>query len=186
MAPLDQNPDVSLSSHHDDVFDHKTIVAPLHESIITSTPRRVSFCGLATVYNVMSRVDYTHEEVKASWFNQADTRRMKRDAKLLLAASQSDRLVHDSSVSIRGIEWRTKEGLKRKIRTRSKTYHAVFLVKSQQQNDLLADELVAKSYSFISAPCLRTAQVIGKRDEIEAMTIYKNQKTQLLKFFRAS
>ena len=179
MAPLDHNPDISLSSQHDDVFDHKTIVALLHESTIPSTPRqRVSFSGMATNYDVMSRKDYTPEEVDASWFTPTDMRRMRRDAKndakRLLEAAKSDRFPPGSSVSIRGLEWRTKEGVKRKRQTRTNTYHAVFLVESQQENDFLADEFVAKSYSFISEPCLQAAQVIGRRDEIEAMTIYKN------------
>lgn len=180
MAPLDQNPDISLSSQHDNMFDQKTIVAR----------RRVSFCGMAITYDEMSRKDYTPEEVDASWFNLTDMRRMRRDAnydaKRLLAAAKSDRLLPGSSVSIRGLESRTKEGVKIRRQTRTNTYLAVFLVESHQENDFLADEFVANSYSFISEPCLKAAQAIGRRDEIEAMTIYKIHKKQLLEFFRAT
>lgn len=177
MAPLIQDTDITLSSQ-DFVFDHKTIIAPLHETSINRS-RRVSFGAMVATYEVMSRVDYTHEELEASWFDRDDMRRMKENARSDAKLVDSGLLVQGTDVSIRGLESRTREGIKRKRRSRMNAYAAVFFeIDCQQQEEFFDDDLIADAYFTYSEPCAMTAQMIGKRDEIEAMNIYgENQKT---------
>ena len=175
MAPLIQDTDISLSSQ-DFVFDHKTITAPLHESTINRS-RRVSFGAMVATYEVMSLVDYTHEELEASWFDRDDMRRMKENARSEAKLVDSGLLVQGTDVSIRGLESRTREGIKRKRRSRMNAYAAVFFeIDYQQQEEFFNEDLIADAYFMYSESCAMTAQMIGKRDEIEAMNIYENQK----------
>jgi hypothetical protein len=182
MAPLIQDIDL-YSLSHDDVFGHKDIVAPLHQSTMRS-PRRVSFGGMVATYEVMSRADYTHEELAASWFDRDDMRRMKENARSEAKLVDSGLLVQGPDVSIRGLESRTREGMKRKRQSRLNAYAAVFFeIDCQQEEGYCDEDLVADAYFTYSEPCAMTAQMIGKRDEIEAMNVYENQKTD---FFGAN
>ena len=74
MAPLIQDSDFYISSH-DDVFGRKSLTAPLHETTIVNKSRRVSFGAVVTINEVMSRFDYTHEELEASWFDRESNER---------------------------------------------------------------------------------------------------------------
>lgn len=168
MAPLIQDMDLTLSSH-EDLFDRKTIIAPLHER-----PRRVSFGAMVATYEVMSRADYTHEELEATWFDRGEMRQMKENARSEGKLVDSGLLVQGSEVSIRGLESRTKEGMKRKRQNRMNAYAAVFFeIDCQQEEHYFDEDMIADAYFTYSEPCAMTAQMIGKRDEIEAMNIHR-------------
>lgn len=181
MAPLildfDSNYDMmSLSSHHHDAIDqHKTGIAPLHENTITTTPRCVSFgiaAALETIHEVISRVDYTPEEIEASWFGRDDMSQMKQNAKSEAKLVDSGLLVESKDVSIRGLEGRTRDGIRRKRQNRMNAYSAVFYeVEWQKEVEFFDEDLIADAYFFYSEPCQVSAQMIGKRDELEAMDI---------------
>mmetsp|Transcript_18052 Transcript_18052/g.44920 ORF Transcript_18052/g.44920 Transcript_18052/m.44920 type:complete len:204 (-) Transcript_18052:72-683(-) len=178
MAPLIQDSDFHISSH-DEVFGRKSSTAPLHETIIVNTSRRVSFGAVVTTHEVMSRFDYTHEELEASWFDRDDMRRMKENSRSEAKLVESGLLTQGSDVSIRGLESRTREGMKRKRQSRMNAYAAVFFeIDCQQEDGFFDDDLIADAYFTYSEPCAMTAQMIGKRDEVEAMDVYdENQKT---------
>ncbi len=177
MAPLIQDTDFYISSH-DDVFGRKSLNAPLHEPTI-NTSRRVSFGAVTTTHEVLSRFDYTHEELEASWFYREDMRRMKENVRSEAKLVESGLLKQASDVSIRGLESKTREGMKRKRQSRMNAYAAVFFeIDCQQEDGFFDDDLIADAYFTYSEPCAMTAQMIGKRDEVEAMNIYdENQKT---------
>lgn len=178
MAPLIQDTDSYISSH-DDVFGHKSISAPLHETSIR-TPRRVSFGAMVATYEVMSRFDYTHEELETSWFDRDAMRRMKENARSEAKLVDSGLLVQAPDVSIRGLESRTREGMKRKRQRRMNAYAAVFFeIDCQKEEGYFDDDLIADAYFTYSEPCAMTAQMMGKRDEIEAMNAYNHQKMDL-------
>ena len=184
MAPLIQDSDFYISSH-DDVFGRKSLTAPLHETTIVNKSRRVSFGAVVTINEVMSRFDYTHEELEASWFDREDMRRMKENSRSEGRLGESGLLTQGSDVSIRGLDSRTREGMKRKRQSRMNAYAAVFFeIDCQLEDGFVDDDLIADAYFTYSEPCAMTAQMIGKRDEVEAMDIYdENQKTD---FFGSS
>jgi len=175
MAPLIQENDISQSSHGD-LFGLKTILTPLHESSVTRS-QRVSFGAIVTIHEVLNRDDYTREELKASWFDRDDMHRMKENARSEAKLVDSNLLVPSSDVSVRGLEHRTKEGMKQKRQNRMNAYTAVFIeIDCQQEDGFYDEDLIADAYFAYSEPCAITAQMIGKRDEIEAMTTYEDQK----------
>ena len=177
MAPLIQSPSISPSSSHDDLFDLKTRnIAPLHElEKETGSTRRVSFCPMSLKYDVMNRENYSHEEFKASWFDIDDMLRMKEDARSTARLYCSGSLaLGGDGVSMRGLEHRTREGMKRKRRARMNSYAAVFFeLSKRRKNDAYAQEMVAQSYSFYSQQSVKDAQSVARRDAAEAIAIYR-------------
>ena len=179
MAPLIEDYNHSFSSH-DDVL--------IHESTRINTRRRVSFDVMVSVQEVMSRVDYTTKEKKACWFDREEMRRIKEDsrseAKLVDSEQTRDRKLNSwildfSGVSIRGLESRTKKGTRRKRQIRMNAYAAVFLeIDFQQQEQFIDEESIADAYFIYSDPCAKTAQMIGRQDEIEALAIHENQEAE--------
>lgn len=178
MAPLIDNSDLSASSQ-DEIFDVKTGSVPLHELTDCTAPRRVSFFPMSVTYGVLSRDDYSAEEFKASWFNVDDMLRMKQDARSTAKLYRSGSLVTSKNACIRGLESRTREGMKRKREARLNTYSTVFSeLDKQRKNDVYAQELVAHAYSYYSQQSARLAQSLGKQDAVEACAIHKEGKAE--------
>ena len=172
MAPLIQDTDLHVSSY-DDVFEHKSMIAPLHQS---ST--RVSFGATVDMCEVMSRSEYTQEELKASWFDRDELRRMKENTKSEGKLVEQGLLLNGPDVSIRGLEAKTRAGMKRKRQNRLNAYAAVFFEIDRQEYEGYFDEdLIADAYFNYSEQCAVSAQMIGKRDEVEAKDLYNYQKT---------
>mmetsp|Transcript_3337 Transcript_3337/g.7331 ORF Transcript_3337/g.7331 Transcript_3337/m.7331 type:complete len:204 (+) Transcript_3337:74-685(+) len=178
MAPFIQEfTDLSLSSHHNLTDEPKSIIAPLHETT-TTRPRRVSFGALVTSHEVLHRMDYTAEEMESSWFGREDMIRMKENARSDAKLVEKGILVHGADVSIRGLESRTRDGMRRKRRSRINAYAAVFFeIDCQQQECFVDEDLIADAYFTYSEPCAMTAQMNGKRDEIEARKLLCDQKS---------
>mmetsp|Transcript_5354 Transcript_5354/g.15547 ORF Transcript_5354/g.15547 Transcript_5354/m.15547 type:complete len:204 (+) Transcript_5354:266-877(+) len=176
MAPLIHDVDFSLASHENTIEQPKTIFAPLHENSI-ATSRRVSFGVMVATYEVMNLEDYTSDEKKATWFDSNDMRRMKESVRSEAKLAESGLLVQGDDVSLRGLESRTRDGLKRKRRNRMNAYAAVFFeIDCQDQEGFIDEELIADAYFTHTEHCSMTAQMIGKRDEKEAMEIFQTQK----------
>ncbi len=179
MAPLIDNCDLSASSQ-DELFGVKTGgVAPLHELTDCTAPRRVSFFPMSVTYEILSRDDYSPKELKASWFDADDMRRMKQDARSTAKLYRSGSLVTSENASIRGLESRTRDGMKRKREARLNTYDTVFSeLDKQRKNDVYGHELVAHAYSFCSQHSARLAQRLGKQDAVEACAIHREGKIE--------
>lgn len=176
MAPLIDDPDLSASSH-DEIFDIKTGAVPLHELSDATAPRRVAFLPMSVTYNIMNRDDYSPEEFKASWFNADEMRQMKQDARSMAKRHRYGNFVTSENASIRGLESRTREGMKRKRELRLNTYATVFSeIDRQRNNEAYAQELIALAYSFYSQRSARLAQTVGKQDAVEALAIHKEGK----------
>jgi hypothetical protein len=175
MVPLIHDTDISISNH-EDVFDKKTSCSPLHER--TPSPR-VSFYPMTMTYDVLNLDDYSNEELNSSFYNPDDMLRMKKAVRAAGKFLANGRL--PKHVPTRGIENRTREGMKRKRQARIDTYAAVFLESDTQKKlGMYCEELIANAYSFYSETSARAARLMGKQDELEAMAIHKNQTTASL------
>merc|ERR1711935_1322911 len=102
-------------------------VAPLHESTIHATPRRVSFGVMMDIHQVLHRHDYTREELAASWFDLNEMKRMREIARYEGRMIDAGLLTTGDETSTRGLEHRTRPGLKRKRESRLNAFAAVFL-----------------------------------------------------------
>merc|ERR1712195_235778 len=75
----------------------------------------------------------------------------------------------DDDVCKRGLESRTKSGMRRKKHNRTNAYAAVFLeIDYQEDEGTFDEEVIADAYFMYSDQCQVSAQIIGKQDEIEA------------------
>jgi hypothetical protein len=170
---------MSLSSDSD-IFDSKALVtAPLHESfdtIITTVTvpvrKSVSFGAMAATHEVISRYDYSPEELEASFFDIEDMRRMKDTARSEAKLLDSSGL--QEGPSARGIEHRTRQGMKQKRQNRMNAYAAVFFeIDSQFEEDYFDEEAVADAYFEYSESCAMHAHKLGVRDALDACAIYE-------------
>jgi len=168
------------------------VYAPLQEeandynTAIINTPsschrrRAVSFDDVVstTIYDVESISDFTAQEIKDAWYNPNDLRRMKQqvrsDARQLMALSSSgyddDNDIDDDILCIRGLESRTKKGLRQKKRNRTDAITAVFLeIDFQEEVGFIDEDAISRAYYEYSIQSLISAQLIAKQDELEAI-----------------
>ncbi len=75
---------------------------------------------------------------------------------------------------MRGLEHRTREGIKRKRTARMNSYAAVFFeLSKERKDDAYAQEMVAQSYAFYNQTSVKEALRVARRDEAEAIAIYE-------------
>lgn len=179
MPALIRDSDASLSGHNE-MLDRTAIMTPPHNSnTMTTIPRRVSFAAAATLYLVRSYVDYTPEELEASWFDVDERDKIMSNAIEEVMLMDYGCLVRDTpDVSRRGLQRFTREGRKTTRQNRLDAYDAVCSEIERQhklRQQWLNDEPIANAYFTYSEPCAMTAELIGKRDEIEAWNIYNEE-----------
>jgi hypothetical protein len=122
----------------------------------------------------MSLSEYTPDEVKASWLNIDDMRRIKDESRSEAKLLDAGLLLAEKS---RGLEHRTRDGHKRKRRNRMRAYAAVFCeIEFQREEEILDEDAIADAYCACSEPCAIAAQQIGERDAMEALYIYRDTK----------
>ena len=162
------------------MFDDSAIP---HSSCDDETHQRVSFVPMVTIIPVMSRVDYTLEELERSWFDLEEMNQMRLNARTEANLVDSGILLEDTEfITIRGLEGRTKEGSKQKQENRMNAYTAVFFeLNCQIEDEFFDDDMLAEAYAIYSKTSAMIAQTIGKKDEIEAMKINGTKKVN---FFR--
>ena len=174
IAPLMQDADGFLSSHDDGFANNKVVATPLHETFTPST-KRVSFGPFVGVQELISRTNYTYEELKKTWYDTDDIRCMREIAKTEAKLVDSGHLVESKENSVRGLEQRTKKGSKEKKEIRMNSFAAVFLeIDFQRAESLIDDEAIADAYFKYSMPSAMTAQRLGRRDEIEARRCWRS------------
>jgi len=196
MAPLIEDELYFTTDNHVDYsidhYDNQKVYAPLQEeannynTAIINTPsschRRatVSFDDVVstTIYDVESISDFTAQEIKDAWYNPNDLRRMRQqvrsDARQLMALSSSgddnDNDIDDDILCIRGLESRTKKGLRQKKRNRTDAITAVFLeIDFQEEVGFIDEDAISRAYYEYSIQSLISAQLIAKQDELEAI-----------------
>ncbi len=187
MAPLIQeNIDLSYSNDDEILFsDYKSLPSPpLHEAC-DATPaapvqqqKRVWFAAMTIEYDVMSRYEYTREELDASWYGAKEMKKIKDTARSEAKLVEAGLLVEEPNFSVRGLENKTRKGVIRKRKKRSNAYLSVFFeIDSQVEEGYFDDELVADAYYVYSEPCAIEAEKIGKQDAIDAQEIYNESAT---------
>ena len=182
MAPLIQDTiDLSYSNDDEILFgDHKSLPSPpLHESC-DATPaapvkeeKRVWFAAMTIEYDIISRHEYTSEELEASWYDSKEMKKIKDTARSEAKLVEAGLLVEDSQFSIRGLESKTRKGVLRKRKRRTNAYLSVFFeIDSQIEEGYFDDDLVADAYYVYSEPCAIDAEQIGKQDAYDAKAIH--------------
>merc|ERR1712154_441100 len=84
------------------------------------------------------------------------------------------------NISIRGLESRTDYATKIKKQKRLSAYAAVF--NCQKELGFIDENAIADAYYLYTKHCLVAAQIIAKRDEIEANNAWDTSKMEFLMF----
>jgi hypothetical protein len=184
MAPLISETDYLVTDIGDYNFFSEAVVskqtstAPLHSASAKSRRRRVAFATDVIEHGMMSRVEYTAEEMKATWYDRSSLRQMKDCARSEARLVESGVLVEGDDVSIRGLEAKTSNGLRRKRQNRMNAYAAVFFeIDTQQDMGMADDDAVADAYFTFSEPCLVAAHMIALRDAEDAKIAMQSMKS---------
>lgn len=159
----------STSTHSEDVEQVIAMAAtkvpsafPLYTTI---TKKYVRFADETTTHLVLSRVDYTVDEMSATWYDRTDLKQMRSTAKSEARLLEAGMLQETETTSARGLEGRTTEGLTRKRRNRTDAVNAVFDELDQQdEQGIFDDDALADVYFVYTEHCQVTAQMIGMRD----------------------
>lgn len=170
-----QDADLNVSSHETSMMDYRKTNPALHEMMPApapaSAPANVSFNPISICYDVISIDEYTEEEMKASWYTANDYLRIRDVARAEVKLLEAGLLVE---TRIRGLEHRTKVGMRRKKHSRERAYTAVFEEIDFQRDEEIIDEIsIAEAYYIQSRSAAVMAQRTAKKDACEAMKIYK-------------
>jgi len=189
MAPLIED-EFFFADQIDESIDHydnqKSMFAPLHTTNTTATAtdtracrRSVSFGDdvVSSIYDVESLFDFTSQEIRDTWYDGHDLRRMKREVKsdarqLMELGDTYDHDNHDDDdiMCFRGLESRTRQGMRHKKQNRINNYTAVFIeIDFQQEVGFIDEDAIARACYNYSNDCLVSAQRIAKQDENEAI-----------------
>ena len=141
-------------------------------------PLSVSFNQMVIIYECIPIEDYTPEEIKASWFTSEEYKQIRESTKEDLKLMESDQLAESRQ---RGLENRTKQGMRRKLYFRQKAYEAVFSeIDYQYEEGILDEETIAGSYHFACRSSTVMALKTARKDAREAMRVYRSNKRDRL------
>ena len=159
---------------------NKTLVSNIRgqQSQSRQQKQSVSFKPNVVVYPTKHINDYTEEEIRICWYNEQEERVITSDCMSIIKAMVKDEEQSISSTSdcIRGLEYRTPEGQKRRMSNKFCAMDAVLDEHEMQWQDNKNDvDELRKIYSTYSAPSHDAAHLIGLEDERQAMLIYNRE-----------
>eukprot|EP00535_Pseudo-nitzschia_heimii_P004112 CAMPEP_0197184232 /NCGR_PEP_ID=MMETSP1423-20130617/9526_1 /TAXON_ID=476441 /ORGANISM="Pseudo-nitzschia heimii, Strain UNC1101" /LENGTH=160 /DNA_ID=CAMNT_0042635007 /DNA_START=52 /DNA_END=531 /DNA_ORIENTATION=- len=107
---------IDYQHHHQESYstlDYKHTLPPRQ-------PRRrvVSFGAVNTTHEIIHRDDYTPAEISAAWYGREEMRAMKAAAKSDARLADAGEQLLPRGFTLRGLEGRTREGMRRKTRNR--------------------------------------------------------------------
>ncbi len=163
------------SSNDDDTMDVK--VPPREE------PRRhptIRFNVRVAVKETIHRHDYTADEVARTWYKKSDFVTMKHAFTAVVQLYASGRYPgDDDDMTIRGLEYRHRDGAMRRKRNKLNALYAVLDEQERQWRDGYdCDEDIRAVYLVNSSNCCHAAHAIGKQDEMECMRINGNHQAE--------
>lgn len=174
MAPLnhlDSNNFTNHSNQFTTSFGTK-MTLPLHA--LSPARRCVNFSTVIKSHSIIHINDYSSQEKSSTWYCREELQAIKAEAKLI-AKTTCDVSNHDEC--LRGLEARTPTAARRKKENRINARAAVFFEQEVQEEDGFSDpDAIADAYFEYAESCQAEAQMMGVRDEKEAMEVYKSMK----------
>lgn len=139
-------------------------------SKVTTFNRRVAFNPSVSCVHIMSIEDYTPKERSATWFNENEMDRItQRCFKIVTRMNAAKSGRH----CIRGLEGYSTVGSLSKKNNRLSAIAAVLIEQANQWVDARVDEqAIANAYQRTTSSCQMWAQVMGKRDQQAAESIF--------------
>jgi hypothetical protein len=149
--------------------------------------KKVAFCANVQVKRHIHKNDFSSTEINQSWYTASEIDDIRREARLVTewmnnASTSKDENDKDdqlwnsrandgsSRFSERGLEFRTREGARRRIENKVRARNAVLCEQELQRRACIFDtEYLSKVYILASSRCKLTAQRLGQQDEREVL-----------------
>lgn len=168
------------SNHH----STRSSVSTSNAKHIKAKTKKVAF--VAKTVQVRSHIhlnDFSSSEMKKSWYTASEIDDIRREARLVTewmnstSSSKDDdelwmtRANEGSSIFCeRGLEYRTREGARRRIENKIRARNAVLCEQELQRRACIFDtDYMAKIYILVSTRCQLAAQRLGQQDEREVL-----------------
>ena len=128
--------------------------------------KRVSFCPHVCVKRTLHINEFSGDEIQAVWYNERDFDQIRKDIRITVQGMLRDQSMNDDHYCSRGLECRTHEGMKSRLRNRVAARCAVFREQnSQSKNGYYDVDKISAVYKTVTNHCVETAHVIGALDE---------------------
>eukprot|EP00535_Pseudo-nitzschia_heimii_P004872 CAMPEP_0197186518 /NCGR_PEP_ID=MMETSP1423-20130617/14108_1 /TAXON_ID=476441 /ORGANISM="Pseudo-nitzschia heimii, Strain UNC1101" /LENGTH=224 /DNA_ID=CAMNT_0042637865 /DNA_START=98 /DNA_END=770 /DNA_ORIENTATION=+ len=155
--------------------------------------RAVSFSTRLLTRPTLCNKDYTHKELKQSWYTCGELFEMRKYNQALVMQHSMDNnleegLGENGEDCFRGLEKKTYRGSQRKSRTRMHARTAVLRCqrKQKKKRNRVDAEKVAEAYRKEAKEALEEARKFGRRDATAAAAILVRAKAFLTKRLAAS
>jgi hypothetical protein len=126
---------------------------------------RVRFSEKTHVRKILSRKDFTPEEIQACWYNDEGNQRIFRYCSKEIRKMNEESKLQDKKYCSRGLESHTTVGAASKRRNVSLAINAVLDEQMIQWEEGIFDEdTIAAIYFKASSSCQLWANIVGRRD----------------------
>ena len=129
--------------------------------------RNVRFSTEPVFHFTLSRKDYTPEEIRASWFEREEYRKITKECCRQIKRMESGEILKDKKYCSRGLESHT-----RLLDSRSKTQNCTTAINAvldeqedQRQMGVVDEEDIAQRYQQTTSSCQLWARAVGLRDQ---------------------
>jgi hypothetical protein len=118
------------------------------------------------IHHVPHIVDFSDREVCATWYAKADYEKITMSMIPLIRKMMKGETVDETnSQTIRGLEYRTRQGAIRRQRNKVEAITAVLGEQDRQSfHGKFDDELLSQVYSLVNAHCQEEAYQLARRD----------------------
>jgi hypothetical protein len=138
---------------------------PSGASVVTITPRSVSFFMENEVVLIPLIDDLSNEEIENTWYDFSEYARLKSINKTIVKMMKSGKYKETAAYSFRGLEYRISEGLERQTVIRSKAREVLLDEQQRQRQEKIQDaETLAKVMHEATRDAVDVAIEWGRRD----------------------
>jgi hypothetical protein len=133
---------------------------------------KVRFYHRVRIQRVTNRLDLSEEEVKGIWYSREEFKEIRQDCFStikIMTGNESVDSDDDEEFCSRGLEYKTKEAYKERLRNKQEIRLAVLDEQEfQSENDMDDPEWIAKLSRDESRLCVKAAILAAKKDEQES------------------
>ena len=136
------------------------------QNISTSAERSVSFSSEVLVKRTLHCNNYSDDEIEATWFNDADFQRIRKEIEITVDLMESGEKIDESKYCSRGLESYTTTGADQKAQNRIRAADQVFDEQHLQWSKGLNNpDRLSEVYQAFSIGSSIAARMAGRMDE---------------------
>jgi hypothetical protein len=146
--------------------------------MLKSSGKHVTFFPTVTVQPVLSRKDYTQEEIKATWFSCEEVDAIKCSCAIQVDMLNMGVKLSEKKYSARGLEGFTASGCASKAKIRCHSFLVVVeeqCIQWMEYRKIVDHYTISRLYHQVTSSCELWARAVGLRDQKEAKACYSSQ-----------